>query len=361
MKFLDQVKIFVRSGNGGAGSVSFRREKSIAFGGPNGGDGGKGGDIWVVASEDLNTLIDYRYQQHFKAGTGHHGMGRDRTGGSGDDITINVPVGTQIFDEDGDHMLIDMIEPGQRALLAKGGNGGWGNVRFKSPTNQAPRRANPGEDGEERWIWLRLKLIADAGLIGLPNAGKSTLLSTVTAARPKTADYPFTTLRPHLGVVELGATERFVIADLPGLIEGAAEGAGLGHQFLGHAERCAAILHLVDGTAENPGHAYSTIRKELVDYDVQFLDKPEIVVLNKCDALDEDTIAAHKAELEAACGHEVFAMSGVSGMGVKPLMSELFTHVQKRRAEDKKVLDAIKEERVREEKGLEPESKKWQP
>ena len=361
MKFLDQVKIFVRSGNGGAGSVSFRREKSIAFGGPNGGDGGKGGDVWAVASDDLNTLIDYRYKQHFKAGTGNHGMGRDRSGASGEDVTMKVPLGTQIFDETGEHLLIDLMEPGQKALLAKGGNGGWGNVRFKSPTNQAPRRANPGEDGEERWIWLRLKLIADAGLIGLPNAGKSTLLSAVTKARPKTADYPFTTLRPHLGVVALGTTERFVLADLPGLIEGAAEGAGLGHRFLGHAERCAAILHLVDGTAENPAEAYTTIRKELVDYDEKFLDKPEIVVLNKCDALDEKSIATRKKELESACGQSVFTLSGVTGMGVKPLLSEIFTHVKARRAQEKIDRDALRKQREREEKGLEPESDKWHP
>lgn len=361
MKFLDQVKIYVQSGNGGAGSVSFRREKSIAYGGPNGGDGGKGGDVWAVVSEDLNTLIDYRYKQHFKAGTGHHGMGRDRTGGSGEDVTILVPVGTQVFDESGEHLLIDLLEPGQKVLLAKGGNGGWGNVKFKSPTNQAPRRANPGEDGEERYIWLRLKLIADAGLIGLPNAGKSTLLSAITKARPKTADYPFTTLRPHLGVVELGAAERFVMADLPGLIEGAADGAGLGHRFLGHAERCAAILHLVDGTDENPGAAYTTIRNELVQYDEQFLDKPEIVVLNKCDALDEDTIAAHKAELEVACGHKVFTMSGVSGMGTKPILSEIFGYVKTRRKQEKLERDALRDAKIREEKGLEPESDKWSP
>ncbi len=361
MKFLDQAKIFVRSGNGGAGSVSFRREKSIAFGGPNGGDGGKGGDVWAIAADDLNTLIDFRFKQHFKASTGNHGMGRDRTGPAGEDIMVMVPVGTQIFDESGDHLLVDMIVPGQKVLLAKGGNGGWGNVRFKSATNQAPRRANPGEEGEERWIWLRLKLIADAGLIGLPNAGKSTLLSAVTAAKPKTADYPFTTIRPHLGVVELGQTERFVIADLPGLIEGAAEGAGLGHKFLGHAERCAAILHLVDGTADDPAQSYKTIRKELVDYDEQFLDKPEIVVLNKCDALDEDTIALHKAELEAACGKTVHTMSGVSGMGVKKLMSEVFSYVKTRRAQEKMQRDADAKAKEREEAGLEPESEKWQP
>ncbi|PHR57407.1 MAG: GTPase ObgE [Robiginitomaculum sp.] len=361
MKFLDQVKVFVASGNGGAGCVSFRREKSIAFGGPNGGDGGRGGDVWAVVNDDLNTLIDYRFKQHFKGGTGMHGMGRDRTGGSGDDIVIQVPVGTQIFDETGEQLLIDMVEPGQKALLAKGGNGGWGNVRFKSPTNQAPRRANPGEEGEERWIWLRLKLIADAGLIGLPNAGKSTLLSAITKARPKTADYPFTTLRPHLGVVELGAAERFVMADLPGLIEGAAEGAGLGHRFLGHAERCAAILHLVDGTAEDPANSYCVIRKELVDYDEQFLQKPEIVVLNKCDAITPDMIAKHKAELEAECGHEVYTMSGVSGMGVKELLSEVFAHVKIRRAKEKKEREIALKAKALEEKGLAPESDKWQP
>ena len=361
MKFLDEVKVFVRSGNGGAGSVSFRREKSIAFGGPNGGDGGKGGDVWAVATDGLNTLIDYRYQQHFKAGTGQHGMGRDRSGASGEDVTIYVPVGTQIFDEEGEHLLIDLIDAGQKVLLAKGGNGGWGNVRFKSATNQAPRRANPGEESEERWIWLRLKLIADAGLIGLPNAGKSTLLSAVTKARPKTADYPFTTLRPHLGVVELGNTERFVLADLPGLIEGAAQGAGLGHRFLGHAERCAAILHLVDGTADDPAKSYTTIRKELVDYDTEFLNKPEIVVLNKCDALDADTIKMRQEELETACGSKVFTMSGVSGMGVKSLMSEIFTHVKTRRVQEKIQRDAALAAKEREDKGLEPESDTWQP
>lgn len=361
MKFLDQVKVFVRSGNGGAGSISFRREKNIAYGGPNGGDGGTGGDVWATATEDLNTLIDYRFKQHFKASTGMHGMGRDRTGAAGDDIEIKVPVGTQIFDESGEFLLIDLLEDGQRVLLAKGGNGGWGNVRFKSPTNQAPRRANPGEDGEERWLWLRLKLIADAGLIGLPNAGKSTLLSAVTAARPKTADYPFTTLRPHLGVVELGATERFVLADLPGLIEGAAEGAGLGHRFLGHAERCAAILHLVDGTADDPANDYAVIRAELIDYDKQFLDKPEIVVLNKCDALTDDQIAEKKAALEAQCKQKVYTMSGVSGQGVKELMSAIFTHVKIRREQEKKARDAEKRAKLVEEGKQEPEPEKWTP
>jgi GTP-binding protein len=361
MKFLDEAKIYVRSGTGGAGCISFRREKSIAFGGPDGGDGGSGGDVWAECADALNTLIDYRYKQHFKADTGTHGMGRDRTGKAGEDVVIKVPVGTQIFDESGDFLLVDMTEPGQRVLLAKGGNGGWGNTRYKTATNQAPRRANPGEEGEERWIWLRLKLIADAGLIGLPNAGKSTLLSAVTEAKPKTADYPFTTLRPHLGVVELGNTERFVIADLPGLIEGAADGAGLGHKFLGHAERCAAIIHLVDGNVEDPANDYKTIRNELIEYDEQFLKKPEIVVLNKCDALDDKTIAKRQKQLAKACGAEVLTMSGVSGQGVKELMSKVYSFVKIRRDQEKAERDAIKKAEARKEAGLEPESSAWRP
>lgn len=361
MKFLDQAKIFVRSGNGGAGCISFRREKYIAFGGPNGGDGGAGGDVWAEAADALNTLIDFRYKQHFKAGTGTHGMGRDRTGAAGEEIVIKVPVGTQIFDETGDHLLVDMTEPGQRVLLAKGGNGGWGNARFKTPTDQAPRRANPGADGEERWLWLRLKLIADAGLIGLPNAGKSTLLSAATAAKPKTADYPFTTLRPHLGVVELGASERFVLADLPGLIEGAADGAGLGHKFLGHAERCAAVIHLVDGSNDDPAQDYKTIRGELIEYDEKFLEKPEIVVLNKCDALDDKTIIKRQKQLAEACGANVLTMSGVSGQGVKELMSAVYSHVKIRRDNELMERDAALKAEARQEAGLEPESGAWRP
>lgn len=332
MKFLDQAKIYVRSGNGGAGCVSFRREKYISHGGPNGGDGGRGGDVWVVATRDLNTLIDYRYKQHFKAGTGLHGMGRDRTGSKGDDMEIKVPVGTQILDADTDMALVDMIEDGQRVLLAQGGNGGWGNARFKSSTNQAPRTANPGEEGEERWIWLRLKLLADAGLVGLPNAGKSTFLSAVSAAKPKTADYAFTTLHPHLGVVSLGTSERFVVADLPGLIEGASEGAGLGHRFLGHVERCAAILHLVDGTALDPAEDYRVIRKELVDYGAGIEDKPELVALTKCDAMPADLISDVCDLLEAECGQRPLPISSVSQSGLKPLLSSAFQHVAKRRA-----------------------------
>lgn len=332
MKFLDQAKIFVKSGTGGGGSISFRREKYIAFGGPNGGDGGRGGHVYLEATRSLNTLIDYRYKQHFKAKTGMHGMGRDRHGAAADDIILKVPVGTEVIDPETDEVLADLTEDLERVLLAKGGNGGWGNTRFKSPTNQAPRKANPGEDGEERWVWLRLKLIADAGLIGLPNAGKSTFLSTVSAANPKTADYPFTTLHPHLGVVSMGIADRFVIADLPGLIEGAADGAGLGHQFLGHAERCAAILHIVAGTSEDPVADYLTIRKELEDYDESFEDKHEVVALSKCDALDEARIEELQDALEVACGQRPFPISSVAQQGLKPVLAALYKHVELRRA-----------------------------
>ncbi len=349
MKFLDQAKIFIRSGNGGAGCVSFRREKYIAFGGPNGGDGGKGGDVWVIATRDLNTLIDYRYKQHFKAGTGMHGMGRDRTGSGGEDVNLKVPVGTQIIDAETDEVLIDLTEEGQRALLAKGGNGGWGNARFKSSINQAPRNANPGEPGEERWVWLRLKLLADVGLVGLPNAGKSTFLSTVTAAKPKTADYAFTTLHPHLGVVSLGTAERFVLADLPGLIEGASEGAGLGHRFLGHVERCAAILHLVDGTALDPAENYRVIRNELINYGAGIEDKAEIVALTKCDAMPADLISEIADNLEAACGQRPFPISSVSQSGLKPVLSAAYQHVEARRNAEEKARELkLKQESLKE-------------
>jgi len=360
MKFLDQAKIFVQSGNGGAGCVSFRREKYIAFGGPNGGDGGRGGDVWAVANGDLNTLIDYRYKQHFKAGTGIHGMGRDRAGHAGEDVILSLPVGTQIIDTDTDEVLIDLTEDGQRALLAKGGNGGWGNARFKSATNQAPRKANPGEEGEERWVWLRLKLIADAGLVGLPNAGKSTFLSTVTAATPKTADYPFTTLHPHLGVVDLGPAERFVLADLPGLIEGASEGAGLGHRFLGHVERCAAVLHLVDASTEDPASDYRTIRKELEDYDGGIEDKPEIIVLSKADAVTPERLEEVKAEMEAGSGHTPMIISSVAQQGLKPVLFSIYKHVQTRRQKEeaareaKRVAEAIERGEMKEQKGWTP-------
>ena len=360
MKFLDQAKIFVRSGNGGAGSVSFRREKYIAFGGPNGGDGGSGGNVWVEASKDLNTLIDFRYKQHFKADTGMHGMGRDRHGAAGDDVTLMVPVGTQIIEDETDAILADLTEDGERILLAKGGNGGWGNARFKSSTNQAPRNANPGEPGEERWVWLRLKLIADAGLIGLPNAGKSTFLSAVTAANPKAADYPFTTLHPHLGVVNLGVSERFVIADLPGLIEGASEGAGLGHRFLGHAERCAAIIHLIDATSDDPIGSYTTIRNELETYDDDFKSKPEIIALSKCDAIDAETLDMVKTEFESAVGLTPFLISSVAQQGLKPLLSTVFQHVEKRRAAEEAVRDE-KQRQIAIKRGEIEDTQGWSP
>ena len=360
MKFLDQAKIFIRSGNGGAGCVSFRREKYIAFGGPNGGDGGKGGDVWALATKDLNTLIDFRYKQHFKAGTGTHGMGRDRSGAHGEDVIIKVPVGTQIIDDETGQVLTDLIEDGQKVLLAKGGNGGWGNARFKSSTNQAPRNANPGEDGEERWIWLRLKLIADIGLVGLPNAGKSTFLSSVTAAKPKAADYAFTTLHPHLGVVSLGASERFVIADLPGLIEGASDGAGLGHRFLGHVERCAAIMHLVDGTALDPVENYRVIRRELVEYGAGVEDKPEIVALTKCDAMPEDLISEICDLLEQECGSRPLPISSVAQAGLKPFLSEAYQHVERRRLKEEAERELrLKQEAV--ERGEIDEIGSWSP
>jgi len=360
MKFLDQAKIFVKSGNGGGGRISFRREKYIAFGGPNGGDGGRGGHVWIEATRSLNTLIDYRFKQHHKAGTGMHGMGRDRHGGAGDDVTLKVPVGTQVIDSETDEILVDLTEDGERVMLAKGGNGGWGNARFKSSTNQAPRQANPGEDGEEKWVWLRLKLIADVGLIGLPNAGKSTFLSTVSAAKPKTADYPFTTLHPHLGVVSLGVTERFVIADLPGLIEGAAEGAGLGHRFLGHAERCAAILHLVAGTSDDPIADYLTIRKELEDYDESFEDKSEIIALSKCDAMSEDRIAELQDALEEVSGQRPFPISSVANQGLQPVLAALFQFVEKRRATEEDARTE-KRRRIAVEKGEIEDVKGWSP
>ena len=333
MKFLDQAKIYIRSGNGGAGAVSFRREKFIEYGGPDGGDGGKGGDVWIEAVDGLNTLIDYRYQQHHKAQTGGHGMGRNRTGAGGEDVVLRVPVGTQVFDEDREEMLADMSEAGMRVLLAKGGNGGFGNAHFKGPSNQAPSHANPGLEGIERTLWLRLKLIADAGLVGLPNAGKSTFLAAVSAATPKIADYPFTTLHPHLGVVMLGE-ERFVLADIPGLIEGAAEGAGLGTRFLGHIERCAVLLHLVDGTEDKPGAAYKTVRAELEAYDPTIVEKPEIVALNKIDALDPDTLKKRRDSLRRACGKPVMLVSGVSGKGVREVLFKLNDIIRGRGADE---------------------------
>ena len=332
MKFLDQCKIFIRSGDGGGGSVSFRREKFIEYGGPDGGDGGRGGDVWIEAVDGLNTLIDYRYQQHFKAETGVHGMGRNRAGHNGADVVLKVPVGTQVYEEDRESLVADLDHVGMRVLLARGGNGGFGNTHFKGPVNQAPRHANPGLPGLERWLWLRLKLIADVGLVGLPNAGKSTFLAATSAAKPKIADYPFTTLTPNLGVVDLSTQERFVIADIPGLIEGASEGAGLGVKFLGHVERTAVLIHLVDGTQENIGEAWKTVRHELAAYGEGLEDKAELVALNKIDALDPDARKAAAKALKKACGQTPFLVSGVSGEGVTELLRAAHKAVQKRRA-----------------------------
>ncbi|MEP2861929.1 GTPase ObgE, partial [Parvibaculum sp.] len=319
MKFLDQAKIHIRSGNGGAGAVSFRREKFIEFGGPDGGDGGRGGSVIAECVEGLNTLIDYRFQQHFKAKTGMHGMGKNRSGANGADVVLKVPVGTQIFEEDEETLIADMTKAGERVLLAKGGNGGFGNAYFKSSTNQAPRRANPGLEGEEKTVVLRLKLIADAGLVGLPNAGKSTFLASVSAAKPKIADYPFTTLAPGLGVVTIDA-RTFVLADIPGLIEGAHEGAGLGDRFLGHLERCNILIHLIDGTAEDVGEAYRVIRGEIEAYGAGLEDKPEILCLNKADALTPEEREEKTAILAEESGAQVRVISGVSGEGVTDVL-----------------------------------------
>jgi GTPase len=328
MKFLDQCKIYIRSGNGGAGAVSFRREKYIEYGGPDGGDGGRGGDVWIEAVEGLNTLIDYRYQQHFKAGTGTHGMGRQRNGPAGEDVVLKVPVGTEVLEEDGETLIADLDHPGARVELAHGGNGGFGNIHFKGPINQAPRFAMPGQEGQERWLWLRLKLIADAGLVGLPNAGKSTFLAAVSAAKPKIADYPFTTLTPNLGVVDLSSQERFVLADIPGLIEGASEGAGLGTRFLGHVERCKVLLHLVDGTQDDVAGAYRQIRHELQAYGEGLADKAEVVALNKVDALDAETRAERAAALAQAAGADPLRVSGVSGEGVRELLRAALARIR---------------------------------
>lgn len=334
MKFLDQAKIHIRSGNGGAGCVSFRREKFIEFGGPDGGDGGKGGDVIAECVEGLNTLIDYRFQQHFKAKTGMHGMGKNRSGANGADMILKVPVGTQIFEEDEETLIADMMEVGQRVVLAKGGNGGFGNAYFKSSTNQAPRRANPGLEGEEKTIVLRLKLIADAGLVGLPNAGKSTFLAAVSAAKPKIADYPFTTLTPGLGVVSID-TRTFVLADIPGLIEGAHEGAGLGDRFLGHLERCRILVHLIDGTQEDVAEAYHVIRGEIEAYGAGLEDKPEILCLNKADALTPEERDEKAAILEEESGAKVFVISGVSGEGIQNVLRLAADEIGARRAEER--------------------------
>ena len=323
MKFLDEAKVYIASGAGGNGCVSFRREKFIEFGGPNGGDGGNGGGVFVEAVDGLNTLIDYRYQQHFKAQRGGNGMGKDRAGANGKDVVLKVPVGTQVYEEDGETLLADLTVVGQRVAISKGGNGGFGNAHFKSSTNRAPRHANPGQPGEERTIRLRLKLIADAGLIGLPNAGKSTFLASVSAAKPKIADYPFTTLHPQLGVVEIDGRE-FVLADLPGLIEGAHEGTGLGDRFLGHTERCRVLLHLIDGTVEDAGAAYRTIRTELEAYGHGLTDKPEIVAISKSDAMTPEAIKAQSAKLKKACGKTPLVLSSQSRQGLPETLRALW-------------------------------------
>jgi GTP-binding protein len=322
MQFLDEAKVYIRSGDGGNGCVAFRREKFIEFGGPNGGDGGRGGDVVAEVADGLNTLIDFRYQQHFKAKNGRAGMGKDRHGANGDDIVLKVPAGTQIYEEDGETLLADLAAVGDRAVLARGGNGGFGNAHFKSSTNRAPRRANPGQPGEERTIRLRLKLIADAGIVGLPNAGKSSFLAAVSAAKPKIADYPFTTLNPQLGVAAIDGRE-FVIADIPGLIEGAHEGAGLGDRFLGHIERCRVLLHLVDGTGAHAGEAYRTIREELEAYGEGLADKPEIVALNKIDAMAEADIKLQAGRLKRAARKTPLLISAVTGAGVPEALRAL--------------------------------------
>ncbi|MCC3861630.1 GTPase ObgE [Pseudemcibacter aquimaris] len=334
MKFLDQCKIYIKSGAGGVGCMSFRREKYIEFGGPDGGNGGRGGHIIIEAVEGLNTLIDYRYKQHFKASRGMHGMGGNRTGAKGQDIILPVPIGTQIFDENDDVMLADLTEAGQTVLMLEGGNGGRGNTSFKSSVNQAPRQTTDGGPAEEMWIWMQLKLMADTGLVGLPNAGKSTFLSAASRAKPKIADYPFTTLKPQLGVVYVDKKE-FVVADIPGLIKGAHEGHGLGDRFLGHVERCATILHVIDATGEDIASAYTTIRKELEEYGEGLADKKEIIALNKIDALDDELVEMLTEELRSVTDAPIMPISGVTGAGVEPLLRALLQNVEEVRAQEK--------------------------
>jgi GTP-binding protein len=331
MQFLDEAKVYVRAGDGGNGCIGFRREKYIEFGGPDGGDGGKGGDVILECVANLNTLLDYRYKQHFKARKGGHGMGQNRTGAGGADVVLKVPPGTQIFEEDGETLIADLVAPGQREVLARGGNGGFGNTHFKSSTNQAPRRANPGQPGIEMTIWLRLKLIADAGLVGLPNAGKSTFLAAVSAAKPKIADYPFTTLHPNLGMVRVDGTD-FVLADIPGLIEGAHEGAGIGDRFLGHVERCAVLLHLVDATLDDPVEAYEIIRGELEAYGGGLSEKPEIVALSKADAVPKPEATRKAKALAKAAGAKPLILSDVSGDGMQAALGKLAEVVREARA-----------------------------
>lgn len=332
MKFLDQAKLFLKSGDGGPGCVSFRRERNIPRGGPDGGDGGRGGDVVAETVDGLNTLIDFRYRQHFKAASGGHGMGKQRSGAAGPAVTLRVPPGTQILAEDNETLIADLTRPGQRVVLLRGGDGGFGNLHYKSATVRAPRRAEPGHPGQEMWVWLRLKLLADAGLVGLPNAGKSTLLAAASRAKPKIADYPFTTLHPQLGVVYVDERE-FVLADIPGLIEGAHEGHGLGDRFLGHIERCGVLLHLVDGTAADVAGDYGTVRAELEAYGAGLSEKHEIVALNKCDALEDDAIEARRKALAKASGRPVFTLSGVTGSGVTTILRALLAEIDRARAD----------------------------
>jgi GTP-binding protein len=339
MKFLDQAKIYVRSGAGGNGCVSFRREKFIEFGGPNGGNGGRGGDVVIECVANLNTLIDYRYQQHFYAKDGQAGMGRDRTGADGADAIIRVPPGTEVLAEDQETQIAELLNPGDRAVIARGGNGGFGNAHFKTSTNRSPRHANPGQPGEELTIWLRLKLIADAGLIGLPNAGKSTFLATVSAAKPKIADYPFTTLHPNLGVVRAGEVD-FVLADIPGLIEGAHEGAGLGTRFLGHVERCAVLLHLVDATSDDVGEAYRTVRREIRAYSPELAKRKEIVALSKIDAVTPEVAEERAAALAKAARKKPLVLSAVSGSGVKEALFALTREITRNKRRETETVEA---------------------
>jgi GTP-binding protein len=342
MKFLDQAKVYIKSGDGGGGAVSFHREKFIEFGGPDGGNGGRGGDVVAVCSEGLNTLIDFRYQQHFRAPTGVHGMGKNRAGANGENIVLRVPKGTQIFEEDQETLIADFTEIGQTVVLLKGGNGGFGNAYFKTSSNQAPRHANPGQPGLEKGIWLRLKLIADAGLVGQPNAGKSTFLAAVSAAKPKIADYPFTTLHPNLGVVRAGERE-FVLADIPGLIEGASEGIGIGDRFLGHIERCNVLIHLIDGTNEDVVHVYKAIRYELAAYADVLAEKPEIVVLNKVDALTPEERKEKLKALKKASKAEVRAISGATGEGVEQILYDVLAYNDAEKAEAEKIERPVEE------------------
>ncbi len=334
MKFLDQAKIFVKSGAGGDGCVSFRREKYIARGGPNGGDGGNGGHIIIRAIDNLNTLIDYRYQQHFKSERGHHGMGKDRSGRKGEDLILEVPAGTQVLADDKKTVLFDLTKKDDEIILCHGGRGGKGNTHFKTSVNRAPRIAGSGTLGEEMWIWLQMKLIADVGLLGMPNAGKSTFLRSVSRARPKVADYPFTTLHPQLGVIYV-AEHEYVVADIPGLIEGAHMGTGLGTRFLGHVERCSVLLHIIDATEEDVVERYKTIRGELKKYSDDLSNRPEIIALNKIDALTEDKILEKTSLLEKATGQKIYPISAVANTGVRVVLEELLKYVLKEKGENK--------------------------